>query len=258
MKQYASEGYNFFMYSGPISTNDTEVGMTLNLAAQYGLYYQSDVTDIVDNITALEIFVQKWSSYPAFLSYYIGNEPDGPEGIGSFQPIESVNGYDYLKMVDPYHPVTLVTNCAHTAPEYVSAVDFVSTDVYAVGIPTVYNNLVCNATQSDCGCDLRNASNPILSVADRYESIYSDLGIDYPATLFVEQTFYENTSYWSVLPTYQEELAMAWISIVSGGNGILGYRYPVSSNILRAEYPEMPCGNRRSSGKFLVICWTSS
>jgi len=115
MKQYASEGYNFFMYSGPISTNDTEVGMTLNLAAQYGLYYQSDVIDIVDNITALEIFVQKWSSYPAFLSYYIGNEPDGPEGIGSFQPIESVNGYDYLKMVDPYHPVTLVNNCAHTA-----------------------------------------------------------------------------------------------------------------------------------------------
>lgn len=229
MTQYASGGYNVFMYSGPISTNDTEMEMTLNLAAQNNLYYQADVTDIVDNITALEIFTQKWSSHANFLSYYIGNEPDGPEGIGSFQPIESFNGYEYLKMVDPYHPVTLVTNCAHSAPDYAGAVDFLSTDVYSVGIPTVYNNLVCNLTQGDCGCDLCNASNPIASVADRYDSIYSDLGVNYPAVLFVEQTFSDNT-YWSRLPLYEEELAMAWISIVAGGNGVLGYTYPVADD----------------------------
>ncbi|ANB15523.1 hypothetical protein AWJ20_3151 [Sugiyamaella lignohabitans] len=227
--QYASEGYNVLMYTGPIS-NQTQMEWTLDLAEEHGLYFQADVTDITNSVDDLVYFIANYSSHPAFLSYYIGNEPDGDEGIGSFEPVQSLRAYKLIKLQDPYHPVTLVTNCQHSAPDYVDHIDFYMVDVYAVGIPTEYNGFVCNTTQGCCGCDNCDAQNPVKSIADRYEAVRSDLGIQYPPTMLVAQTFYDNTSYWSRNPTYEEEFTMAWTSIISGGSGVLGYTWPVSNS----------------------------
>lgn len=237
VKQYASEGYNVMMHAGPITSNQTQMQWTLDLCQKYGLLYQADVTDITGNITALGDFVDQWTGHPAFMSYYIGNEPDGNIGVGSFEPVQSQSAYEYLKFIDPYHPVTLVTNCAHTLPLFAQNVDFIMNDVYSVGIPDHYEGLACNATQGCCGCDLCDGSNPVRAIAERFDGLYADLGVNYPAITFVEQTFFANTSYWSRPPTYAEEFAMAWLSIVAGGSGVLGYTYPVTG--VPTTYPQL-------------------
>ena len=235
--QYASEGYNTMMHAGSITSNSTQMDWTLRLCEKYGLYYQADVVGIAGNITALAEFIDRWTKYPSFLSYYIGNEPDGNLGVGSLEPAQSKYAHDFLKFNDPYHPVTLVTNCAHTMPMFAGNTDFVMNDVYSVGIPDHFQGFVCNETQGDCGCDLCDSTNAVRAVADRFDGFYEDLGINYPAITFVEQTFYSDAAYWSRPPTYAEEFAMAWLSIVSGASGVLGYTYPVTG--VPMEYSEL-------------------
>ena len=238
VKKYASEGYNVLMHGGAIGSNATQLKWTLELCDKYDLYYQCDVTDMTQNLTALGLLVSDFAyKYKSFMSYYIGNEPDGNIGVGSLEPIQSQTAYEFLKVADPYHPVTLVTNCAHTMPVFAPNVDYAMTDVYAVGIPTEYNGLECTPFQGDCGCDLCDGSNPVKAIFDRWDLIYEDLGVQYPAMWLVEQTFYDNTSYWSRPPTYQEELAMAWASVVAGGSGVLGYTWPVTG--VPTKYPQL-------------------
>jgi hypothetical protein len=122
-------------------------------------------------------------------------------------------------------------------PSFDTHGDFMMVDVYAVGIPTEYNGVQCNATQGCCGCDLCDATNPVVSIFDRYDRVRGDLGTQYPSLWFVEQTFYDNTSYWSRAPTYQEELNMAWASVMSGGSGVLGYTWPVTG--VPTAYPQL-------------------
>ena len=238
VKKYASEGYNVLMHGGAIGSNATQLKWTLELCDKYDLYYQCDVTDMTQNLTALGLLVSDFAyKYKSFMSYYIGNEPDGNIGVGSLEPVQSQTAYEFLKVADPYHPVTLVTNCAHTMPIFGRNVDYAMTDVYAVGIPTEYNGLECTPFQGDCGCDLCDGSNPVKAVFDRWALVYEDLGVQYPAMWLVEQTFYDNTSYWSRPPTYQEELAMAWASVVAGGSGVLGYTWPVTG--VPTKYPQL-------------------
>ena len=51
------------------------------------------------------------------LGYYIADEPDGA-GFG-LDPEILKEVYQYIKAEDPYHPVTIVLNCIHSAPRYV-------------------------------------------------------------------------------------------------------------------------------------------
>ena len=237
VQKYASEGYNVMMHVSPIDQNDTQMLWTLELCQKYKIYYQADVSDITGNLTALGGFIDQWSGYSSLLSYYIGNQPDGPIGIGSSEPTQSEFAYDFIKLFDPYHPITLVTNCAHSMPLFEKNVDFFMNDVYPVGIPDSYNGIECNATQGVCGCDLCDSTNAVKAIAERFKGLHQDLGVNYPTIALVEQTWYDNTSYWSRLPTYAEEFTMAWTSIISGGVGVFGFVWPVAG--APTTYPQL-------------------
>lgn len=74
------------------------------------------------------------------------DEPDGP-GTGMdpdilyevYALIKQVIFYRRLVMfnhgqLDPYHPVTLVLNCAHSAPRYINTTDILMSDPYPIAL----------------------------------------------------------------------------------------------------------------------------
>jgi hypothetical protein len=125
----------------------------LDKAAELGLLLHYDVLFLEKGLANMTEQVQWLESHPSILSWYIADEPDGK----SVLPSKLREGYERIRSLDLYHPVSLALNCYDFYyEEYASGADIVLSDVYPISTNTSYStvyNTTCNATYGCCGCD---------------------------------------------------------------------------------------------------------
>jgi hypothetical protein len=79
-----------------------------------GLGVVYDFRHTYRNPQAVASDVSRFKNKPALLSWYTADEPDGT----SDNPVDVEEAYKLIQSLDPYHPVSLVLNCADYGLEY--------------------------------------------------------------------------------------------------------------------------------------------
>jgi hypothetical protein len=174
--------------------------------------------------------IERMKKQPSLLLWYHSDEPDGKTW-----PLEPMReGYDLIKKLDPYHPVSLVLNCYdwHYAG-YSNATDIVSSDVYPIGINATFSiyGTICNETYGVCGCDMCEGSfKDIYSHIDEFARRDEILRAD-KIQWFTPQAF-GNETHWDRIPTGDEVAVMTVLAINHGAKGIVMWDYPSYPDIM--------------------------
>lgn len=203
-----------------------------------------DMRHTYQNQTSVSDQLSRLQSHPSLLLYYTADEPDG-----ACDPLNATElSYKHIKSIDPYHPISLVLNCANFYfGSYTAGADIILEDVYPIAVNTSFSTVyhtVCNATYGDCGCDnchandpayLAYVTNPFLDIIERTDSMYTYqewTGKHAKKPVWgVPQAFWDNGSFWDRYPTAQEEATMALLRINHGAKGIVAWSYPTSPDL---------------------------
>lgn len=193
--------------------------------------------------------VEELKKHSSMLLWYTADEPGG-QGDPLDAPLKS---YDVIKKIDPYHPVSLVLNCAnfHYA-EYTRGADIILTDPYPIAVNTSWSsrwNTECNTTYGCCGCDNCNGNFRDVSIRlgnfKKYQRWLSNAPLGQKqrdpghsaggpkASWGVPQVF-GGSEYWDRPPTASEEIVMIWLFINHGAKGIVGWLFPTTSELTSA------------------------
>jgi hypothetical protein len=138
----------------------------------------------------LQAEIEHFRNHPALLAWYLSDEPTG-QGV----PADSLQKiYDFIKELDPYHPITIVFDAPQRAREYASAMDIVMADPYPI---------------PSAGVEGVGAVTEGLMKAFRYEK----------PVWIVPQAF-GGAEWWGREPSPQEVRAMTYLALVRGATGI--------------------------------------
>lgn len=213
----------------------------LKICDELELYVMYDMRHTYQNTTSVSDQLSRLQSHPSLLLYYTADEPDGHG-----DPLNATRlSYDHIKTVDPYHPVSLVLNCANFYfREYSSGTDIILEDVYPIAVNTSFStvyNTVCNETYGCCGCDNCKTGNlaypeyvvdAFLDIKDRSKNMYQYqewIGSPKKKPVWgVPQAFWDQGSFWGRYPSPEEEAVMALLRINHGAKGIVAWSYPTS------------------------------
>jgi hypothetical protein len=244
LRTFKELGYNIIHPIPPGGTDPfdhTIFEEFLKICDELELYVMYDMRHTYQNATSVSDQLSRLQSHPSLLLYYTADEPDGTS-----DPLNATKlSYEHIKAVDPYHPVSLVLNCANFYfREYTSGTDIILEDVYPIAINSSFSILhhtVCNDTYGDCGCDnckVGNAAYPayvtdaFLDIKDRSKAMYEFqewIGSHKKKPVWgVPQAFWDQGSYWGRYPTGDEETVMALLRINHGAKGIVAWTYPTS------------------------------
>ncbi|KAF2875799.1 hypothetical protein BDV95DRAFT_665198 [Massariosphaeria phaeospora] len=246
---FRASGYNLIHPVPPGGSdpfNHTLLEQFLTICDALELYVMYDMRHTYQNTTSITRQLSALQPHPSLLLYYTADEPDGWT-----DPLNATRlSYTHIRSLDPYHPVSLVLNCAnfHFA-EYSSGADILLEDTYPIAVNTsvsaVYHT-ACNATYGDCGCDNCHAHdaaypayvhNPFLDIVERVDSLYRLQEWTGRAHLCgkpvwgVPQAFWDAGSFWGRWPSAQEEAVMGVLRVNHGGLGIVAWMYPTSAEI---------------------------
>ncbi len=129
-----------------------KVVLGLSLSKETDSFNYKDNYDVFEtnHFGNFKIQINEFKNHPALLMWAVGNEVDSLNSTSGEKIYDAINDVaEYIKAVDPYHPVTTVH--AGSAPvkftnvmSYVPCVDIVSTNTYK-GIPNAYNNIIADA-----------------------------------------------------------------------------------------------------------------
>jgi len=134
--------------------------------------------------------IHAFKDHPALLAWYISDEPTGHgESPDSLKVV-----YDFIKSVDPYHPISIVFMAPMQARKYADAMDIVMADPYPV------------------------PNQPIKIVGTVAHNLKQEFLAE-KAGWMVPQAF-GGSEHWRREPTLRELRAMTWMSIVEGMSGI--------------------------------------
>jgi hypothetical protein len=222
----------------------------LTICDELELYIMYDMRHTYQNTTSITTQLSRLQSHPSLLLYYTADEPDG-----WCDPLNATSlAYTHIQKTDPYHPVSLVLNCAnfHFA-EYTAGADIILEDTYPIIKSSTYSpvyNTPCNASYGDCGCDNCHVNdpslpayveNPFLDISERVDNLYwyQDW---LPAVLTppgrlkkpvwgVPQAFFDADSFWSRWPSAREEAVMALLRVSHGAMGLVAWLYPTSEEV---------------------------
>ncbi|KAH8799477.1 hypothetical protein F5884DRAFT_812326 [Xylogone sp. PMI_703] len=197
----------------------------INLLNMYDMRYT------FTNITFVEEQVTMFHNRTSLLMWYTGDEPDGAGNALNSTKLS----YKAIKKIDPYHPVSLVLNCADFYfKQYTAGTDIIMEDAYTVGINATWSKQFltpCNATYGDCGCDecvgeLEDVSNRLDLFATYQENLQA---ITKP--LWAVLQGFGGDGYWATVPSEAEFLAMLILSINHNAKGLSSWWYPSSEPI---------------------------
>ncbi|PSN65469.1 hypothetical protein BS50DRAFT_622672 [Corynespora cassiicola Philippines] len=249
---FRSQGYNLIHPVPPGGNDpfDPEVFEEfLKVCDDLELYVMYDMRHTYKNNTSITTQLSRLQHHPSLLLYYTADEPDG-----WCDPLDATStSYNHIRTIDPYHPVSLVLNCANFHfQEYTSGADIILEDAYPIAVDTAFSsvyNTNCNETYGDCGCDNCHAndpafpayvSNPFLDIAERTQSMYKFQewiagslapGQERKPVWGVPQAFFDEGSFWKRFPTAQEEAVMGVLRINHGAKGVVAWIYPTSPEI---------------------------
>ncbi|KAF2014019.1 hypothetical protein BU24DRAFT_314236, partial [Aaosphaeria arxii CBS 175.79] len=250
---FRSLGYNLIHPVPPGGSDPFDAALFdrfLTICDSLSLYVMYDMRHTYRNTTSVSLQLSRLQHHPSLLLYYTADEPDGHS-----DPLNATRlSYAHIRSLDPYHPVSLVLNCANFHFEaYTSgAADIILEDVYPIAVNTSFSTVyhtTCNTTYGDCGCDNCHANdpdypsyvrNPFLDISTRVDALYAfqgwlkQSGGHEPQTKpiwGVPQAFFDEGSFWTRWPTGREELVMAMLRVVHGAKGIVAWIYPTSGEI---------------------------
>jgi hypothetical protein len=230
--------------------NHTLLEAFLTICDSLELYVMYDMRHTYQNHTSISAQLAPLQSHPSLLLYYTADEPDG-----AGDPLNATRlSYNYIKSVDPYHPVSLVLNCANFYFEqYTAGADIILEDAYPIAANTSFSPVYhtpCNATYGDCGCDNCHANDPaypayvkntFLDISERTDTFYqfqtwlqtsSSRTPGYTKPIWgVPQAFWDPGSFWSRWPSGDEEVVMAMLRVNHGAKGIVAWIYPTSEEL---------------------------
>lgn len=134
--------------------------------------------------------IEAFMDHPALLAWYISDEPTGHGA----DPDSLAQVYQFIKAIDPYHPITIVFMAPMQARRYADAMDIVMADPYPIP----------NNTPEGVGYVTRNLMNEF-----RGEK----------AVWIVPQAF-GGSEWWGREPSIQELRVMTYLPLVNGATGI--------------------------------------
>ena len=228
---FKSRGYNtiHIVPTGTLGEFDfpySELEIYLQRAKELGLWIHWGMRGSYENLTYVAEQVKQVAPWPNLLGWYTADEPDGQT-----RPLNSTRiAYDYIKSVDPWHPIAVALNCENFYFEdYSSGADIVVSDVYPISVNTSWSTVydtICNVTYGCCGCD--NCDGKFEDISERI-NLVSDfhdwLDIPQKSQWSAPQAF-GNETFWARYPTAPEELVMNIISINHNAKGIMMWNYP--------------------------------
>ncbi|TVY90973.1 hypothetical protein LAWI1_G006562, partial [Lachnellula willkommii] len=234
---FKSHGYNT-IHIVPTGTlgefNFSYENLTIYLqrAEELGLWIHWGMRGSYTNLTFVAEQVDQVMSWKNMLSWYTADEPDG-----QVEPLNSTKlAYDYIKSVDPYHPISLVLNCEnYYFEEYSSGADIILSDVYPISVNTSWSTVydtACNTTYGCCGCD--NCDGNFEDIGERFDLFanYQEwLGLPQKPHWGAPQAF-GNETFWSRYPTPDEEVVMNMLSVNHNAKGIVMWDYPTEPGII--------------------------
>jgi hypothetical protein len=254
LTDFRAKGFNLIHPVPPGGTdpfNHTILSRFLEICDELEIYVMYDMRHTYQNRTSLTAQIALLQSHSSLLLYYTADEPDGVT-----DPLDApATAYGWLQEADPYHPVSLVLNCANFHfGEYTAGTDIILEDVYPIATNNSYStvyNTVCNSTYGCCGCDNCHAydaaypayvANPFLDIVDRlsdYSKYQEWLGLTTLAqqgkgrksVWSVPQAFYDKGSFWQRWPTGKEEAVMAMLRIHHGAKGVVAWIYPTEGEL---------------------------
>ncbi|TID17375.1 putative glycoside hydrolase subgroup catalytic core [Venturia nashicola] len=236
LDEFAAKGYNVIHIVPTGDLGDTPFPWDkfepyLKRADQLGLYFQYDVRWEWSNLTTMIDQVTRLKSHPSILLWYIADEPDGKSN-----PINSTAiGYNTIRSMDLYHPVSMALNCYNFYySDYAAGADIILTDVYPIGNNNSYSTVYktpCNATYGCCGCD--DCDGVFEDISNRLDNFahFDDI-LGWSKTHWAAPQAFGNETFWTRFPTAAEEVVMNILSINHAAKGVNMWDFPTSSDIL--------------------------
>lgn len=237
VQYFKDQGYNIVHIvpgGGQTPFNFTELNLFLDKCDEIGLWLMYDMRWTYQNATAVEEQVNMLKSRKSMLLWYTGDEPDG-----NSDPLNATSiAYNQIKLLDPWHPVSLCLNCYNFYyKEYSSGADIILEDVYPIAVNTSYSEVygtVCNTTYGCCGCD--DCKGNFDDISDRLDTFtqYQEWIGGPPKSFWGVPQAFGNESFWRRYPTAEEEVTMNMLSINHNAKGIVMWDYPTSSELSNA------------------------
>lgn len=250
LDEFAAMGYNMIHIVPTGDLGDTpypwnEFEPYLDRAAELGLFFQYDVRWDPTNLTTMIDQIERLKSQPTILTWYLADEPDGKSN-----PINSTRiGYETIKSMDPYHPVSLALNCYDFYySDYASGGEIILSDVYPISTNTSWSNVydtACNATYGCCKCNLSSHKDKLTVVGgcDDCHGVFEDISdrldhfarlddiIGWQKTHWSAPQAFGNETFWTRYPTAAEEVVMTVLPINHGAKGIVMWDFPTTEEI---------------------------
>lgn len=238
---FKNQGYNIIHLVPDAGTptqtfNLTALAIFLNRCDQAGLWVMYDMRWTYQNLASVATQVsllkaRKKKKKKSLLLWYTGDEPDGHG-----DPLNATgNAYDLIKLLDPWHPVSVLLNCYDFYySNYSEGADIILSDVYPIGVNTTWSvvyNTVCNRTYGRCGCDnCQGTIEDISTRLNRFKKYQTWLGTAHKPLWGVIQAF-GNQTFWNRTPTAAEEVVMTMLSINHNAKGIIMWQWPTTPQI---------------------------
>ncbi|MBL7978114.1 MAG: discoidin domain-containing protein [Bacteroidetes Order II. Incertae sedis bacterium] len=162
----------------------------LSVAGGGGVGLGGDTPSAAEKKAILRAEIEAFRKHPALLGWYIADEPSAVQIPP--EPLEEL--YEFIKSIDPYHPVSIVFNEVNKPIEYAAAMDIVMADPYPI------------------------PNQPITQVRDFADKLIRDFRYQKPVWM-VPQSF-GGGEWWQREPTRQELRAMTYLALISGATGI--------------------------------------
>ena len=192
----APQGFNMIAAYQNVARDGDQIRAYLDRCAQVGMKVHYDIRALAQSEpseakwAALRREVEMFRDHPALLAWYLCDEPDG-QGI---PPERLVEAYNFVKELDPYHPITMVFCIPARAPDYVAAMDILMADPYPIPQASV------------------------TTVAEWAEQLNRAVGKRMP--LWIVPQAFGGGEAWRREPTAREERAMTYLALVHGATGI--------------------------------------
>jgi hypothetical protein len=167
---------------------------------------------MIDQVTRLR-------SHPSILLWYIADESDGKSN-----PLNSIGiGYDTIRSLDLYHPISLALNCYNFYySDYAAGADIILSDVHPIGNNnnwSIVYDTACNSTYGCCGCD--DHVGVFEDISDRLDNFaHFDTLLGWSKTQWAAPQAFGNETSWSRFPSAAEEVVMNSLSINHAAKGI--------------------------------------
>ena len=180
--------------------DDAEVGDLMDAAAEEGVAILLELSDHIRHLevpdtTAIYQKVMRYRGHPALLAWYLVDEP-ADAGV---KATDTMQIYERIRQLDPYHPVSLVNNRPHTFADYIGSSDVIAIDPYPV------------------------PNYPISRVSE-YARQASWVSMTQKPVWLVAQAF-GGVEHWPRPPTAAELRNMVYQGLVQGVTGVFFYRY---------------------------------